>query len=906
MRRLAPCVLIGLLPWIGSPAAFAAAPVEASRARAKVASSSPAPTFEGEVRAVLKAHCFHCHGEEDELQGGLDLRLVRHMTKGGESGTAIVPGRHAESLLYRRIADGEMPPGEKKMSAAELAVIARWIDAGAKTAKPEPATVSEFTDEERSFWAFRPIGDPAPPPVRDTQRVRTPIDAFLLAELERHGLTFSPEADAATLCRRLYFDLIGLPPTPEEVDEFVVAFASSTRNTEGTERGGDRERAYEALVDRLLASPHYGERWGRHWLDVAGYADSDGYTALDAERKYAYRYRDYVIRAFNADKPWNEFIVEQLAGDELVRPPYDALSPSDLDKLIATGFLRMGPDGTSDTSADPPTARNDCVAEMLKIVSTSLLGLTVGCAQCHNHRYDPISQVDYYRFRAIFEPAYDVKNWRTPAARLISTTPAEVKRKIAAVDAEIAQANQEKTAELNRLIDETVELALAKLPKEVHEPIRRARATPADKQTPEQKKLLKEHPSVNITATGVRQQLSAKYRAWEKKYDELLAKLQASRPAEESVQALTEIAGKVPTTFVLYRGDHNQPRQAVKPGELAILATVDPAPIAEKEASLPTTGRRLAYARHLVDGDHPLTARVLVNRFWLHHFGRGLVPSPGDFGMLGERPTHPELLDRLARDFMSGGWRLKRLHKTILMSTAYRQSSLRSDRSDSVDPDNRLLGRMSVRRLEAETIRDAVLAVSGRLNRTPFGPAVAVAPDETGQVVIGVDTRDTAGRPTGKKVDLGDAVFRRSLYIQSRRSLPLGMLETFDAPTMTPNCERRASSTVTPQSLMLMNSEFIVAESEAFARRLRAAAPDDLSAQLRLGWHSAFGHPPTEAQLAEAAAFVREQTATLRPGGAPMSAKPAAGAAGPPTAEETALASYCQALLSANGFLYVD
>lgn len=870
--------------------AAAAAPSPPSKSPQAKSAESAVPTFETHVRPILKAHCFHCHGDEEELQGGLDLRLVRTMFKGGESGPALVAKNHADSVMFQRMHDGEMPPGEKKVLPSELAVIARWIDAGAKTAKPEPENVVDLTDEERAFWSFQPIGNPAPPAVQNSARVRTPIDAFLLAELERQQLAFSPEADAATLCRRLYFDLTGLPPTPEEVDEFVRNYSEST---------------YEKLVDKLLASPYYGERWGRHWLDVAGYSDSDGYTPLDAERKHAFRYRDYVIRSFNADKPWNDFIVEQLAGDELVKPPYEALPPAELDKLIGTGFLRMGPDGTSDTSADPPTARNDCVAETLKIVSTSLLGLTVGCAQCHNHRYDPISQDDYYRFRAIFEPAYDVKNWRSPQARLISTTPPDVKKKIAAVDAEIAKTNKEKVDELNKLMDEALELALTKLPKELHEPIRKARATAADKQTPEQKKLLKDNPSVNINATGVRQQLSAKYRAWETKYDEKLAKLRAARPEEQYVHALTEVPGKVPATFVYYRGDHNQPRQAVKPAELTVLASVTPTSVPEKDASRPTTGRRLAYAQHLVDGRHPLTARVLVNRFWLHHFGRGLVPSPGDFGFLGERPTNPELLDWLAHDFMAGGWRLKRLHKTILMSTAYRQSSARSERLDAVDPDNLLLGRMSIRRLEAEVIRDAVLAVSGRLNLKQFGPSVPVAPDDTGQVVIGIDTRDTAGRPTGKKVDLGDAVFRRSLYIQARRSLPLGMLETFDAPTMSPNCECRASSTVTPQSLLLMNSEFVVAESEAFAARLQKAAPDDVPAQLKLGWRLAFGQSPTAGELDDAVAFVREQIVTLRTT-MPPPAKPAAGAQPAPTPESRALASFCQALLSANNFLYVD
>ncbi|MGC3966966.1 MAG: DUF1553 domain-containing protein [Pirellulales bacterium] len=354
---------------------------------------------------------------------------------------------------------------------------------------------------------------------------------------------------------------------------------------------------------------------------------------------------------------------------------------------------------------------------------------------------------------------------------------------------------------------------------------------------------------------------------------------------------MTEVAGKLPVTLVHYRGDHLQPRQAVAPGELSIFAEAPK--IAEKDGKLPSTGRRLAYARYLTAGKHPLVARVLVNRFWMHHFGRGIVASPGDFGALGDRPTHPELLDWLAADFVQGGWKLKQFHKQILLSTAYRQSSRRTPKLDEVDPDNLLLGRMSIHRLEAETLRDAVLAVTGKLNRKQFGPSVPVTPDETGQVVIGVDNRDTAGRPTSKKVDLGEEPYRRSIYIQARRTLPLGMLETFDAPVMTPNCECRASSTVTPQSLLLMNSEFIVSQAAEFAKRLRAAAPDDVAAQVRSGARSAFGTAPNEADVAEAVEFVKAQTAALAP-----VAKAAAA--------EQALACYCQALLSANEFLYVD
>ena len=364
MPRLLPLVLIAALcAWsLSERAALPAEPL----------------TFEAHVRPILKAHCWQCHGEEEELKGNFDARLARFLLKGGDSGPAIVAGKHDKSLLYEKVAAGEMPPGKKKLSPREIEVLARWIDSGAGTARPEPESLAAgdtFTDEERAHWSFQPIRRPELPPVNHPESVRTPIDAFVLSRLESQGLSFGPAADRATLIRRLAFDLTGLPPETEAVDEFVNDPAPD---------------ACERLVDRLLDSPAYGERWGRHWLDVAGYADSDGFSEKDLERKWAWKYRDYVVRAFNDDKPWNEFIVEQLAGDELLTPPYANLTPEQADRLIATGFLRMGPDGTGDGAVDQNVARNEVLAETIKIVSTSLLGLSVGCAQCHAHRYDPI------------------------------------------------------------------------------------------------------------------------------------------------------------------------------------------------------------------------------------------------------------------------------------------------------------------------------------------------------------------------------------------------------------------------------------------------------------------------------------------------------------------------------------
>ncbi|MBS0209573.1 MAG: PSD1 domain-containing protein [Planctomycetes bacterium] len=824
--------------------------------------AAPTPlTFEQHVRPLLKQHCFQCHGEEPNPEGSLDLRLVRTMTTGGDSGAAIAPGKASASLLIEKLRAGEMPPGEKKLPAAEIDRIARWIDGGAKTARPEPAALShdDITDEERQHWSFQPVKRPEVPKVKHGDLVRTPVDAFLLAKLEEQGVAYSPTADKRTLVRRVYFDLWGVPPTPDQVDEFLADTAPD---------------AWDRLVDRLLASPHYGERWGRLWLDVAGYADSDGASEKDIVRQYAYKYRDYVIRSINSDKPFDEFIREQVAGDEMLAPPYTNLTPAQTDRLVATGFLRMGPDGTGAGEGDQNVARNEVMAETIKIVSTSLLGMTVGCAQCHSHRYEPISQADYYRFRAIFEPAYDWKNWRSPQGRLVSLMSDAQRKQMAEVDAEAKKLSDERLKTLQAWVDQAFDEEIVKIPEDQREALRATFKTPADKRTPEQKQLVRAHPQMFHTTGSIYLRERKRYNDFDKKYTEELAKIKARRPAEQYAQALTEVPNKTPDTFLFFRGDINQPREKQKPAELTILGAAHPVTIADDDAKLPTSGRRLAYAKHLTDGKHPLLARVLVNRVWLNHFGRGIVSTPADFGVAGMRPSHPELLDWLASEWMAGGWRLKTLHKLLLTSTAYQQVSARTPELDKIDVENRLLGRMNIRRLEAEMVRDAILDVAGSLNNEMFGPAVPVSPDDVGQIIVAVDTRDSAGRPSNKKVDLGDDVYRRSVYVQVRRSMPLSMLDTFDMPRLAPNCELRNNSTVAPQSLLLLNNTLVLDQSLAFARRVRRAAPNDVPAQVRLAWQWAFADEPTKAELDQAVAFINEQIKSLSPS-APAPAKPA-------------------------------
>jgi hypothetical protein len=845
--------------------------------------------FETHVRPILKAHCWRCHGEEVELKGSLDTRTARLLLQGGDSGAAIVAGDHANSLLYARALAGEMPPDAKKLTPAQIDVLARWIDSGAKTLRDEPTTLAAgdtFTVEERAHWSFQPIRRPPFPQLQNPQLAHTSIDAFLLARLEAKGESFGPQADRSALLRRLSFDLTGLPPTPQAVEEFL---ADST------------PYAYERLVDRLLASLQFGERWARHWLDVVGYADSNGYTEQDAERKWAFKYRDYVIRAFNDDKPWDRFLVEQLAGDEFLTPPYTNLTPQQTDMLIATGMLRMGPDGTGDGAADQNLARNEVMADTIKIVSTSVLGLTVGCAQCHAHRYDPISHADYHRVRALFEPAYDWQNWRAPEARLLSLWTDDIRQQASAAEAELKDVTDRRNEALDKIVEETLSRELAKLPEAVQPLARAARATEVKERTAEQQQLIKEYPFLDVNRGSVYLYVADRLTEFNKKWDELTEATRKKRPEDNYVLCLTEVPGQVPPTKLFARGDFNQPRQEVAAGELAVINATGFAITADP--TRPTSGRRLAYARHLTDGRHPLVGRVLVNRFWLHLFGRGLVATPGDFGTLGEPPSHPELLDWLADEFMQGGWKLKPLLRQIVTSTVYRQSSARRDSLDAIDPENRLLGRMSVRRLEAESIRDSLLAINGRLSSKMFGPPVPVTPDDAGQIVVGVDTRDSAGRPTGKVVPLGEDEFRRTIYVQVRRSRPLGMLEPFDAPLMKPNCELRTSSTVAPQSLLMMNSAFVVEQSESMAERIEREVGSDPLAQFQRAWLLAYSRQPTEATSRAGVTFLTGQIALVTQAAAAMPADPKKT---PPLPARVALSQLCHALLSSNEFLYVD
>ncbi|MHC4878569.1 MAG: PSD1 and planctomycete cytochrome C domain-containing protein [Planctomycetota bacterium] len=765
-------------------------------------------TFEKDVWPVFRAHCFDCHGASQELEGGLDLRLVRFMQKGGDSGPAIVAGQPADSLLLERITSGEMPPGEARVPASEVAAIREWIAQGARTARPEPESLAPgvgITPEERAFWSFQPVSRPNSPAVDSfpvEARVRTVLDA-LQASTFNDGESFEPDADRRTLIKRAFLHLIGLPPTPEEMQRWL---------------GAPSPGWYDQLLNELLDSPHYGERWARHWLDIAGYADSEGYTVADAERPWAWKYRDWVIRSMNQDKPFDQFVTEQLSGDELAGPRDGDLTAEQIELLTATGFLRMAADGTG-SGANNADGQNQVMADTLKIVGTSLLGLSLQCAQCHDHRYDPIPQADYYALRAVFEPALDWKAWKVPNARRVSLYTKADREKAAEIEAEAQVIAKEKSARQAEFMQQALEKELMKFDEPLRTHLRDAYETPGNKRSEEQKQLLAKHPSVNITP-GVLYQYLPKAAEELKTFDQRISEVRARKPVEEFLRALVEPAEHAPETKLFFRGDHQQPKQTVLPASLTVTSPVNQRKtFAANDDNRATTGRRLNFARWLTSGEHPLVARVIVNRVWLHHFGKGIVETPSDFGRLGVRPSDAAMLDLLADELVRNGWSLKQLHRLILSSTIWRQ--VRGN-------DHGLV------RLEAEALRDRMLAASGELDRTLFGAPLKIKADDTGQIIV--DGSQT----------------RRSLYVKARRSQPVAMMQAFDAPVMQTNCEARVNSTVATQSLMLLNGEFILSQAARLAERAATEGGSVEADQLAglptipaipgTGWSYGFGH----------------------------------------------------------------
>jgi hypothetical protein len=808
--------------------------------------------------------------------------------KGSDEGPVVIGGSAEKSVLFQKIAAGKMPPPKEKnpLSDDQVAMIRRWIERGELTgeAKAPAAAEPQISEEDRNFWAFRRPVAPPVPETRAGHRVRTPIDAFLLAKQRARGLAFSPDASRLTLLRRASLDLIGLPPSPPEIAAFLA---------------DESPDAYERLIDRLLDSPHYGERWGRHWLDAAGYTDS---PHCDVKGQFLsvddWRYRDYVVSSFNNDKPYDRFLTEQLAGDELVdwttAPKY---TPEILDALIATGYMRTTADWTHGDQTQASRYKYDTVARVVENVVTGVLGLTMGCARCHSHKFDPIPQQDYYRLLAVFATAYNIDDWKRPSERFLPDVSKADQDEIAAHNAKLDAAvadHEMKIAEMERPQRERLFAErLATVPELLRSDVKTAFETPADKRDEVQRYLFKKfEASLQVSTAEVRKNLTADDQAACTAHEQEIARLKQSKRSFGRLQALWD-AGAPPTVHQLMRGEAETPGPVVEAGFLSVLCPPGrSAAVRPPETTGDSSGRRLALARWLTSRDHPLTARVMVNRIWQHHFGKGIVATPENFGHSGTPPTHPELLDWLSVDFVEHGWSIKRLHKLIMTSTAYRQSAHRPPpgSTSAIDPENELLSRMNLRRLEAEAIRDAVLAVSGKLD-----PALGGAPIPVELKPDGLVTVSKGPTPTSQ--------FRRSLYVRALRgSHPIGtgfkmsIMEIFDFPEIVINCTRRDTSTTPLQALALINSDFMTEQARFFAERVRALCGHDASnAKLvETAFALAYGRPPGNDELQFCQEFLSAQSQVFV---TEMQA--------PEQASQQALAGLCLMLLASNEFLYI-
>jgi len=729
--------------------------------------------FENKVRPILANHCQSCHGTEKQ-KAGLRLDSGAALARGGDSGPVVQPGDPEASRLIEAVryaGEVQMPP-KRKLADAEIDVLSQWIKMGAEWPEspgearpPVTASTPVISAEDRAFWSFQPIRDPAPPAVKGSAWPRSDVDRFVLATLEEKGLKPVAQADKRTLIRRATFDLTGLPPTPEEIDAFLT---------------DDSAEAFARVVDRLLASPHYGERWGRHWLDVARYGEDQAHTFQARLYPYGYRYRDWVVKALNADMPYDEFVVAQIAGDLLDGPGRD-------DRLAATGFFALGPVYYGGAVFDELDDRVDTLCR-------GFLGLTVACARCHDHKFDPIPQQDYYSLSGVFSSTgYKEYPQASPEA-------------VARYDESEAKIKA-KTAEINKLRKATMEMK-----------------ADADK---------------------------AKARDALKKLTAELEALKKDAPAKYPVIHGLAEGKSIANMRVHLRGNPANLGAEAPRRFLAILSDEGQPPFSQGSG-------RLELARAIASPKNPLTARVLVNRVWAQHIGRGLVATPSNFGKLGERPSHPALLDYLASRFIASGWSLKALHRTIMLSATYQLAATSDPQNSEVDADNVWLWRANRRRLEVEVWRDAMLAVSGRLDRTLGGPSA----------------------------DLGAADNRRRTFYGavSRHNLD-GFLRLFDFPDPNITSDKRTVTTVPLQQLFVLNSPFLERQAQTLATRLTAKANESDADRIRSAYLLLYGRPAQDREVALGVAYLGAENTNDSP----------------PRWER-----YAQALLASNEFLYVD
>jgi hypothetical protein len=713
--------------------------------------------FEAKVRPVLVSRCYECHSDSaDEIKGGLRLDTREGTRLGGDSGSAVVPNDIAKSLIVAAIRyDGlEMPP-DAKLSNDEIDNIEQWIRMGAPDPRdgPSHAATKPFDPAKaREFWSLKAIADPVLPEIGNPGWPRTSIDYFVLSKLEQAGLQPAEESNRVDWLRRVCYDVSGLPPTVEQIDDFV---------------SDPSPDAYERLVDRLLASPRYGERWGQHWLDVVRFAETEGFE-YDRTIPDSWRFRDYVIQAFNEGMGFNQFLREQIAGDEF--------SSEDRRLKIAAGFHRLGAVRRNAGNQEVSGSRNEVLTERTDIIGSAFLGMTVGCARCHDHKFDPISQRDYYSMQAYFAASHE--------------------HDLPYVEADNVEQWKKETTRIQNEIDRLT-------------------------------KILANQGGDQEKAT------IAKIRAFEKELPEPI-------PMVSSVRNDFE---KQTPIHVLKRGEWSMPLDQVLPNPPTVLP-ISSSTLSSASDSTP----RMALAEWLVDRQNPLTARVIANRLWQYHFGRGIVPSPNDFGRNGRPPSHPELLDYLASRLIQNDWQLKQVHRMILLSSSYRQSSstVKATEYRELDPENSLLWRFHRRRLSAEEIRDSMLMVSGELNSEIAGQSIMLPVDE--QLV-----KQLYKTSQWKVTEEHSQQARRSIYLIAKRNLRLPFMEAFDQPTLQSSCACREASTHAPQALELLNGTISNELADRFSARLARLAPGDHEKQIELAFRIATGRLPTleERQLSK-------------------------------------------------------
>jgi hypothetical protein len=724
------------------------------------------------------------------------------------------------------------------------------------------------TPKAEDHRGFRPVTRPTPPEVRGV--ALTSVDRFILAAAEAKRLTLSPEADRAVLIRRVCFDLTGLPPTVAECNAFL------------SDKAPD---AYERMVERYLASPRYGERWGKFWLDAAGYADSNGYFSADSDRPLAWRYRDYVVRSFNADKPYDQFVREQLAGDELVGYKPDAdVTPAMVEGLTATHFLRNAPDGTGESDGNPDEVLTDRLTVLegnVQNIMNCLLGLTVQCARCHDHKFEPISQKEYYGLQALLSPVYNPQWWSKPNDRVVQVgTKADLaarQRLTEQIDRQVKAAKAGLTSFADSLWEQLIDERLKDLDAPARTAVLDAVKTNKGKRTAAQNALLKKHEKAVKVSDDTLAKRFPEYGALRERVNQTIAQREKERPKPaEKIAAFVETDPKPPAHHVLKRGQHGKPGAEVQPGALEALTSAKNPFKVEPVVNRVSTGRRTAFAKWVTSPENPLFARVMVNRLWQHHFGTGIVSTSDNLGASGAKPSHPDLLDHLAAEFARSKWSVKAIHRLILTSATYRQGSAPRDGLGTIDPDNRLLARFLLRRLDAEAIRDAMLHVCGELDGRAGGAFVPSKRTQEGIVVVAEDA---------------DGAHKRSIYLQQRRTQVVTFLQLFDSPSIVTTCGKRSPSTVPLQSLALLNSEFARARGKAFAARLLREAGEEDSKRLDLAFRLACGRPPFEDERTLCEKFLEKQRAVF---------------AREKDADMRAWADLCQMLFASNAFLYVE